>query len=530
MKWVSGVAFIVLIVACANVANLLLARALRRRREIAVRRALGGSRGRIVRQLLTETLVLSVLGGVAGLLAAQVTSTLFARLFAPTSGPASIVSDGRTVAFALAITLFAALIAGLIPAVHAGRDDLADSLRGGMREGTYRHTRVRASLLVFQTTLSVLLLIGAGLFMRSLSAVRALRLGYDVEPVLFVEYTSRGVKLAPVELSTLGDRLVAEARAIPGVVSATLNVSIPFYSGESRGIYVPGVDSIRKLGRFQLQAASTDYFATIGTRIIRGRGFTAADRANAPRVVVVSEAMGKAVWKGADPIGRCIRIGRDTMPCTTVVGIAENMRAQRLTNAEEFAYYMPMDQYRMVFGPTAPSLYVRVHGRSDDYAETVRSRLQRIVPGAAYVTTTPFHDIVDPTMRSWESGAAMFLAFGALALALAAIGLYAVIAFSVSQRTAELGVRIALGALPANVVALVVAEGARVTLIGVVAGVGLALAGSKSIAPLLFGTSPRDPLVYGSVALVLIAVGVAASMVPAIRASRVDPNTALRVE
>jgi putative ABC transport system permease protein len=304
MKWVSGVAFIVLIVACANVANLLLARSLRRRREMAVRRALGGSRGRIIRQLLTETLVLSTLGGVAGLVAAQFTSNLFAKLFSPSSEQGGIAGDGRTIAFALVITLLAAILAGLAPALHAGRDDLADSLRGGMREGTYRHARLRTTLLVFQTMLSVVLLIGAGLFTRSLSAVRALRLGYDVDPLVVAQYAPRGAKLSPVEMSALGDRLVEEARAIPGVVDATLNISIPFNSSEGRSIYVQGIDSIRKLGRFQLQSGSPEYFATTGTRILRGRAFGADDRGDGPRVVVVSEAMGKVLWKGADPIGQ----------------------------------------------------------------------------------------------------------------------------------------------------------------------------------------------------------------------------------
>jgi putative ABC transport system permease protein len=218
------------------------------------------------------------------------------------------------------------------------------------------------------------------------------------------------------------------------------------------------------------------------------------------------------------------------MSCTTVIGVAENTRARGLTDDNELAYYMPMAQYRVVFGATTPRLYIRVRGRADDFAETVRARLQRAVPGPGYVMTAPFHVLVDPTRRSWESGATMFMAFGGLALALAAIGLYAVIAFSVSQRTQELGVRIALGALPRDVLRLIVAEGARVTLVGVAIGVGIALAASRGIAPLLFGVSPRDPIVYATVGLVLVSVGIAASLVPAARASRVDPNTALRVE
>jgi len=361
--------------------------------------------------------------------------------------------------------------------------------------------------------------------------VRELPLGYDVDHIVYVESSMRGVSLKPVEQTLLAERLRDAAGAVPGVVSTSQLVSVPFYSGESRSLRVQGVDSIRKLGRFQLQSGSTEYFKTMGTRILRGRAFDGQDRETTPRVVVISESMGKALWKGADPIGKCIRISADTAPCTTVIGIAEDTRARNITSSGEFMYYLPISQYVSSFGGLPMlAMFVRVNGTSDGFTEAIRSRLQRVMPDPAYVTARPFHELIDPTMRSWTSGARMFATFGALALLLAAIGLYAVVAFTVSQRTQELGVRIALGALPRDVLRLVVGDGLRVTLLGVVIGAVVALGGTRALTGLLFGVSARDPMIYGTVALLLVVVGALASAVPAARAARVDPNTALRAE
>jgi putative ABC transport system permease protein len=531
MVWIGAVAVVVLLISCANVANLLLARTLRRRREMAVRRAIGGTRRRLMQQMLTETIVLAAFGTAAGLLGAQLSGGALRKLLVDADDPWPVVTDGRTLVFAGILTLIAALLAGSLPAFHAGSGDLAGSLKAGSREGTYRQSRLRTTLLLFQTALSVVLLVGAGLFVRSLQQVHALPLGYDLDHLIYVEMSMRGVKLTRPEAAALSNRLLTESPAIPGVASATLIESVPFYSGESRPIRVAGIDSVRKLGRFQLQAGSPDYFVTTGTRILRGRAFTADDGPGTPLVAVVSEAMGKALWKDDDPLGKCFRVGSDTMPCTTVIGVAENTKARNITGSGEFMYYLPMAQYLATLGePSMLALFVRVNGRPENFVEATRSRLQRLMPSPAFVTTQPFHQIVDPTMQSWTSGARMFLAFGAMALALAAIGLYAVISFAVAQRTQELGVRVALGARGVDLLRLVVGEGVRVTLGGVALGMMIALLASRGISDLLFGVSPRDPLVFGIVALTLIVVGILASAIPASRASRVDPNVALRAE
>jgi predicted permease len=531
VRWVSGVAFVVLLIACANVANLLLARALRRRRELVLRQALGGTRSRVAQQLFTETLVLAAFGGLAGLVAAQWGGGILRRLFLDENTATNVFGDGRTLIFAAAVTLLTALIAGLAPALHSGRVDFADSLKAGSREVAYRRSGTRSMLLVAQAALSVVLLVGAGLFVRSLQQLRAIRLGYDVDPIVYVRAVFRDAARNASQRAQLKDDLVEEARATPGVTHATPVVSVPFLGGESRTLYVPGVDSVSRLGRFSLQAGSPDYFATVGTRILRGRGLQSTDLATTPLVAVVSESMARVLWPGRDPIGQCLRIASATAPCTTVVGVAENVRMRSLTDAPEFHYYLPKSQHRGSDHPQAPlEIFARVDGRSVDFVETVRHRLQSIMPGPAYVVVAPLQQFVGPTMRSWQFGATMFLAFGVLALALAAIGLYSVIAFGVVQRTHELGVRIALGARVTDVLKLVIGEGMRLTLAGTTIGAISALIASRWITPLLFEVSPRDPAVYVAVTLALLAVGVLATAVPAAKAARVDPSRAFRTD
>jgi len=525
------VALVVLLIACANVANLLLARALRRRRELAVRRAIGGTRGRLVQQLLTEMAVLAGFGTIAGLVGAQLAAKTFQRMLVATADDWPVVSDTRTLLFAVALTAATAILAGILPALDAGRGDLAGSLKAGTREDGYRQSRSRSILLVTQTALSVVLLVGAGLFVRSLQAVRELHLGYDVDRIVYVEGSMRGVKLPRERQRALANDLVQTASSTPGVDDATLVVSVPFYSSEGRSLYVAGIDSVRRLGRFSLQAGSPGYFATMGTRILRGRGFSVEDRADAPRIAVVSEAMAKVLWPGQDAIGKCFRISNDTVPCTTVVGIAENIKSRALRSSEaDLMYYLPMAQYTASFDPPMLAMFVRVHRRPEDVSGPLRTRLQPLMPPPAALRARPLQGIIDPETRAWRSGATMFLGFGALALALAGVGLYAVMAFSVAQRNREIGVRIALGAESGDVMRLVVGEGLKVTAAGVVVGVVLAVFGAGKIGSLLFQESPRDPVVYLAVVGTLLIVGTLASAIPASRAARVDPNVALRDE
>jgi predicted permease len=529
VTWVMGVAAIVLLVACANVANLLLARAVRRRREIALRLALGVTRGRLLQQLLTESLLLASFGGIAGLAAAQWGGNAVRALFLRAEDAGAVVTDARTLLFAGGITVLVAVLTGLAPALHTIRGSVADSLKGGQREGQHR-SRLRTGLLLFQGALSVVLLVGAGLFVRSLSNVRSMRLGYDVDPTVVVSANLRGTQLNDAQRNALADQIAASALTVPGVQAASATVSVPFWSFEGRGapFALDGVDSTAKLGSFILQTGSPDYFAASGTRIVRGRGFTRDDRATGLPIVVVSESMAAALWPGKDAIGQRMRVDSDTMPFLTVVGIAEDLRGRRLVGNREFWYYVPLEQYKRLFGSVYPQLIVRVNGRAEDFVEPLRRRLQQDMPGDAYVGGMPLRRLVAPQQRSWQFGATMFAAFGALALLLAAIGLYSVIAYAVAQRTHELGVRIALGASVRQVVGMIVGQGVTITAIGIAIGSAIALWASRWVEPLLFAQRARDPLVFGSVALILLLVAIAATVRPAFRATRVDPTVALR--
>ena len=529
--WVMGVAVIVLLVACANVANLLLARAVQRRREIAVRLALGVTRRRLFQQLMTESVLLALLGGVAGVTFAQWGGQALRSTFLDTSDAVAVILDLRTLAFAAVVTLAVAVVTGLAPLAHSAVRDVAGSLKTGSREGTYHRSALRTSLLVFQGALSVVLLVGAGLFVRSLSNVTSRRLGYDVEPIVFAEANMRSTRLGNAEQNALNERFEQAARSLPGALSASLVVSVPFWSNEGRGApFVPGVDSTQKLGHFLLQAGSPSYFETTGTRIVRGRPFTDQDRAGTPRVLVVTQNMADALWPGQDPIGKVLRIGRDTTPFSTVIGVAENMQGRLFQGDAEFWYFMPIAQYEAFYGQSTPSVFVRVRGEAADYQEPVRRRLQRELPGDAYVNAQPLENMVAPQQRSWRFGATMFVAFGGLTLVLAAIGLYSVIAYAVSQRTHELGVRIALGASVGNVVQLIMSQGMVFAVAGIVLGGGVAFWAGRYVEPLLYEQSARDPVVYGAVAVTLLVVAVAATLRPALRATRVDPTVALRTE
>ena len=523
--WLSGVTLIVLLIACANVANLLLARTIRRRREIAVRIALGVSRARLFGQLLTEGLLLALLGGVAGVVIAVWGSSVLRAAFLPGTDRASLITDPRTLLFAGAIALGAGVLTGLAPMAQVRRGNLTGDLKSGARDGTYQRTALRTVLLLLQSALSVVLLVGAGLFVQSLRNVRQVRLGFDADSVLLVSLSMRDVRLDSAAKVALRLRLLQAAKAVPGISHATLQESVPFAGSSSWPLYVTGIDSVSKLGEFDFNPVSTEYFATMGTRIVRGRGIESTDSDGAQRVAVIGASMAAALWPGKDPIGRCMRFASDSMPCTYIVGVAEDIHSHTIEDeSKSFFYYLPAAQWR----PQDGGLFVRAHHDASRLVEPLRRRLQREMPGTSFVTVTQLGDIVDAQMRSWIVGATVFTAFGALALVLAAVGLYSVIAYNVTQRKHELGVRLALGAARGGIVRLVVTESLRFALAGIAIGSVASLAGGWWIGPLLFRQSPRDPAVFGLVTIVLLGVAVAASWIPALRAAGLDPKTALQ--
>lgn len=524
--WLFGVAMVVLLIACANVGNLLLGRALRRHREIAVRLALGVSRARLTRQLLTESLLFAVIGAIAGLFVAQWGGQLLRATLVPQVEWGSAIADSRIIIFAAATALLAGLLAGIAPIVQSRRTDLAVALKAGAREGYAHRSLLRTSLLVLQAALSVILLVGAGLFVRSLQGIVAVDPGYDVDRLVWVEPRMRGIELDSVAGKALQRGLVERAKQQPGVENATLAITVPFSATYVDDVFLPGADSASKLGAFIMQGASTSYFATLGTQIRRGRNFTDADRAGTPLVTIVSETIARGLWPNQDAIGQCIKTSERTNPCRTVIGVAEDVKLGNFGSEAELVVYLPEAQ----LGTNFYTLFVRVRGDAAASVDGLRRALQSMMPGAAYVQLRTFDSVVAPSMRSWRLGATMFATFGALALLLAALGLYGVIAHSVAQRTHEMGVRVALGARTSDVVGLVMSESLRIVAVGVVLGVIAALVAGRWISPLLFEVSPRDPIVIATVVVTLLAVALLASWIPAVRAARVEPAVALRAD
>jgi predicted permease len=524
--WLAGVAVIVLLIACANVANLLIARGIRRRREIAVRVALGVGRARLVAQLLTESMVVALLGGALGLALSHWGGGAMRRVLLPNVDWSSVpIFDPRILLFTTVTVLFTGLLTGLAPAMHALRADVNASLKAGEREGGGQRARLRSALLVAQAALSVVLLIGAGLFVRSLHNVQALDLGWDPDRVLHMRIDFRGTDIKEDQQKGFVDRAVERVRAMPGVASASTMVSVPFWVTWSEDIFVPGMDSSDRQRTYVINPVGDDFFATIGTRLLRGRAVSSKDPADGAKVAVISEDMGKLLWKGKDPIGQCFRMGSDTAPCREIVGIAEDVKFSDLGDDESMQIYLPATQSRAVGG-----IIVRAARDPRALAEPLRREVQQMLPGYGYASVKPLTTVLDPVVRQWRLGATMFTIFGSLALLLAAVGLYGVIAYDVAQRMREMGVRVALGAQAADIRRLVLWQGVRVTVAGVALGVIVAFVAVRYVAKLLFGTPAHDPLAFGVAIGTILVVAVLASLIPAGRATRVDPVVALRAE
>jgi len=526
--WIGGVAGLVLLVACANVANLLLARGIRRRREVAIRLGLGAGRAQLLRLLLVESLLLGLAGGAAGLLVAVWGGALVRDLLLPALPDSVTVLDWRVLAFTGGISLLAGLLAGIAPALRSSRADLAATLRSGAHDVTATRVRLRAALLAAQVAFTVVLLVGAGLFARSLRNVESLDLGISVDRVLRVQVSTQAVVLARDASDALYLRLLERARAIPGVERAAVTMGSPFSSQISTDLRASGRDSLPQLptGEPVFNAVTPEYFAALGMRIVRGRGFTDGDVSDSAHVAVVGQTFAQLVWPGEDPIGKCLYHGDDQATCVQVVGVASNAKLVDVIEGPVLQYYLPLSYASN--GLT--DLLIRTRSPARDAAAAVQRALQGSDPDLPYVQVTSLEGDVAPQLRSWRMGATMFSAFGLLALAIAAVGVFGVTAYTVDQRTREIGVRIALGAQPRGVVRLVLLQGVSAAAAGAAVGLLGALALGRAVASLLYGVAPADPLVLGSVTAALLAVALLAAWLPARRAARVDPIIALQAE
>ena len=524
--WLGAVALIVLLLACSNVANMLLARAIDRQGEMAVRVALGVNRGRLVRQLMVETGVLVLAGVGVGLLFARLTSSaLRASLLAGAEVTGNAV-DGRTIAFAVVLGLAACLVSGFGPAWSASRTDVRTML-GAPGRGATRRSPFRSSLLVAQTALSTILLIGAGLFVRSLMAAQDTRLGYDADRLVLMTLRNRSPDPVPGGMSAFYRELAVNARGLPGVTSATTTMQVPFSISGNTTIEVPGIDSVERLGSFLLNGVGHGYFETMGTRILRGRALNDDDRMGSPLVMVVSDSMARTLWPGQDAVGKCVKVGGATAPCSDVVGVAENVHQYEIRQEESLQYWFPESQ-QQGGNSGAFGVLVRTDGDPARLAPALRSALLPALPSSLHLTVRPLGTSVDRAMQPWRLGATMFGAFGALGLLIATMGLFSALAYAVNQRRREFGVRVALGARTSGIVSMVLGQGLRLVMIGLVLGVAVTFAAGGRLAPLLMGVGPRDPLVTIGVALALGLTAIAAGVIPAWRAARVDPSDALR--
>jgi putative ABC transport system permease protein len=529
--WLASVALVVLLIVCANVANLLLARAARRRREIAVRLALGVGKGRLLRQLLTESLVLALGGGALGLLLARWGGDLLRSTLLPDVRFVAGTLDWRIVAVTALATLLTGILTGLVPALHSSRPALTAALKSGGEGGSPR-SRLRTGLLAAQACFSVILLVGAGLFVRSLWRVVHTDIGYD----------ARNVLIADADLGLAGydrpaaiaffDQALARLRVLPGIERAGLGINAPFWTMNSTRFRLSDRDSTPRhpQGGPYYNGVTPDYFATLGMRLVRGRGFTAADQPGTAQVMVINQHLADFYWPRQDPLGKCVKVGEDSLPCASVIGVVANARVNEIQESPRAMYYLSLAQSGIRGLSRDRMLFLRTRGAPLAMIPLVRKVFHEMAANLPAPNIRTFQSQIDPEIQPWRLGAVMFGLFGGLALLVAAIGLYSVMSYSVAQRTHEFGIRSALGASSRRLVRSVLRDGLRVVLAGMALGLGVALAGGRFLAPLLYHTSPRDPVIFGAVTLILLLAAICAMLVPARRATRVDPLEALRTE
>ena len=526
--WLAGLALVVLVIACANVGNLLLLRAIRRRREIALRRALGMSQSRLVGQLLVESALLAVLGGLVAVLATRWVGAPLRALLIPNVAWEGGAVDARVLAVTAASVLGVTLLTALLPAFNVGKTDLTAELKSGGHGLSRRRSRTQSVLLLVQTTLSLTLLSGAGLFLRSVERARSIDLGFDADRVLIAQVSFPSGAYRPDQINAFHDRALERLRQIPGVESASFGEADPFGWSFGGGFRVPGRGPVRHSGGGPYVSAITpDFFETMGTSLARGRTFTEADRLGAPPVVIINEALARYYWPEQNPIGQCVEIST-AKGCARIVGVVESTLKYSIQQERRLDFFVPLAQD--TGSRRGHALFVRTRAPADRFVNDVRRALQELSPNLPYATVESLQSRFDPHLRSWKLGATALSAFGILALLLAGLGLFSVVAYSVSQRVHEMGIRLALGAQQRDVIRLVLREGVQVPILGAVSGGAMALLLGRFMQHLLYETEPYDPVVISVAAAALLATAIAATSIPAWRASRVDPAAALRVE
>jgi macrolide transport system ATP-binding/permease protein len=529
-----GLAGLVLLLACVNVANILLVRATVREREMAIRAALGAGRIRLIRQLLTESIVLALGGGLAGIMLGFWGSAALGQLNFHTDLPVRLDFgfDWRVFGFAFGAALLTGLVVGVIPAIRASRGNLAHILHEGGRGLVGGRHRLRSALVVAQVAGSLMLLIIAGLFARSLGEAQRSNLGFDPGHIANFFMDPNEIGYSETQGREFYKNLLDRVRALPGVVSATTANSTPMgYINNGDTVVVEGYE-IPKGEPAPVSfynVISTDYFKTLSIPLLQGRTFTDADNQNAQLVGIVNEAMVKKFWPNEDPIGRQFKIGAEPNHSITVVGVAKDSRYQGVTGIINPYFYLPLAQHFALNSLAA--LQVRTAGAPEPMIPQVEHMIQSLAPELPVFDVKTMTEALNTLngLLVYQIGAILAAALGILGLILALVGVYGVISYAASQKTHEIGIRIALGAQPAQILKMIFRQGLVIVAIGLVIGLGAALAAAKVVGNFLT-VSPTDPLTYITVSLMLTAVALLACFIPARRAMRVDPMEALRYE
>jgi predicted permease len=519
---------LVLLIACGNVANLLLARAQSRRQEIAVRLSIGASRGRLIRQLLTESLLLAVLGGVGGVFVAYWSRALLWAYRPPflQEGAISLDFDLRVLTFVTLVSLVTGVLFGLAPALQASRPDMVTELkeRTTLPGGTHWYNP-RHLLVAGQVALSLVALVSAGLFLRSLANAQKTDLGFASDGLMVFGMNAGTQGYDEPRGRDLYRRVQERMAAVPGVQSATLSTAVPLQGGFQRTTFRDDQDiTDPRNGRLtQVNEVGDRYFETVGIPLRSGRVLTPADRQGSTPVVVINDAMAKQFFPDADPIGRSIHIF-NRPPAREIVGVVGTVKALFVGEDPVSQLYLPIEQNYNA----QVTVQVRVAGDPDALIGGVRRELQAIEPTMPLLNVNTYRTVVGTSLWAPRFGASLLAVFGVLALVLAAIGLYGVMSYSVGQRTREIGIRMALGAGTGDVRTMIVRQGVGLALGGVAIGLAVAFGLSRLVTSLLFGIAGVDVLTFAVVPTLLLAVALVATLLPAFRASRVDPVESLR--
>jgi putative ABC transport system permease protein len=534
-----GAVVFVLLIACANVASLLLARGGSRDKEIVLRMALGANPARLLRQLLTESVLLALAGGLLGLALAAWSISVLAR-FGPANLPRleEINIDWRVLAFTLTVSLATGILFGLAPALLTVRSDLNSVLKtsGRGNTGSRSRARWRNALVASEIASCVVLLTGAGLLIRSFLRLESVNPGFQPDHVLTMQIALPETRYSGEKVALFYHQLVDRMRALAGVQYAGIARNLPLSGADASLNFVvenQPVESAAEQSRAKYRAASADYFAALGIPLVRGRYFDRTDGEKTPGVVILNNTMARRFWPNEDPIGKRLKAGFDGSQWCTIVGIVGDVKHTGLdaaTNAEMYYHYLQIPPELMGFVEGTMTLVLRTQGEPNSMVSAVRGEVQRLDADLAVFNVKTMQDLVGGSLAQPRFRTLLLGVFAVVALILAATGLYGVIAYAVTQRTNELGVRMALGAQNSDVLKMVVGEGAQLAAIGIGVGLVVAVPLMRIISRLLFGVNAYDPLTFLGTCCVILLVALAASYLPALKAIKVDPLVALRQE